>query len=64
MKLPNGFGSVYKLTGNRRRPWVVKKFIDGKQKRHPYQLIDGIIFKSSSRLGAGIVPASTASSIS
>ncbi|WP_196602173.1 hypothetical protein [Pectinatus frisingensis] len=25
MKLPNGFGSVYKLSGNRRRPYVVKK---------------------------------------
>lgn len=22
MKLPNGYGSVYKLSGNRRRPWV------------------------------------------
>lgn len=25
MKLPNGYGSVYKLSGNRRRPWVVAK---------------------------------------
>lgn len=32
MKLPNGFGSVYRLTGNRRRPYVVKKTIQGKQK--------------------------------
>lgn len=32
MRLPNGYGSVYKLTGNRRRPWVVKKSIEGKQK--------------------------------
>lgn len=32
MRLPNGFGSVYKLSGNRRRPFVVKKTIDGKQK--------------------------------
>lgn len=32
MKLPNGYGTVYKLTGNRRRPWVVKKTIDGRQK--------------------------------
>ena len=30
-KLPNGFGSIYKLTGNRRNPYVIKKFIDGKQ---------------------------------
>lgn len=32
MRLPNGYGSIYKLTGNRRRPWVVKKSIEGKQK--------------------------------
>lgn len=25
MKLPNGFGSVYKLSGNRRKPWVARK---------------------------------------
>lgn len=25
MKLPNGFGSVYKLSGNRRKPYVAKK---------------------------------------
>lgn len=25
MKLPNGFGSVYKLSGKRRRPWVATK---------------------------------------
>lgn len=32
MKLPNGFGTVYKLKGNRRRPYAVKKTIQGKQK--------------------------------
>lgn len=31
MKLPNGFGTCYKLQGNRRRPYVVKKSIDGRQ---------------------------------
>lgn len=31
MKLPNGYGTIYKLQGNRRRPWVVKKRINGKQ---------------------------------
>ena len=36
MKLPNGFGSVYKLSGNRRRPWVVKKSIAGQQKALGY----------------------------
>ena len=25
MKLPNGFGSVYKLSGKRRNPWVARK---------------------------------------
>lgn len=36
MKLPNGFGTVYKLQGNRRRPYVVKKTIQGKQKALGY----------------------------
>lgn len=27
MRLPNGMGSVYKLTGNRRKPFVVKKTV-------------------------------------
>lgn len=35
MKLPNGYGSVYKLSGNRRRPWIARKTIgwsdEGKQ---------------------------------
>lgn len=25
MKLPNGFGTVYKLTGNRRKPYIARK---------------------------------------
>jgi integrase len=25
MRLPNGYGSVYKLSGNRRKPWVARK---------------------------------------
>ena len=24
MRLPNGYGSVYKLSGNRRNPWIVR----------------------------------------
>lgn len=36
MKLPNGYGTVYQLQGNRRRPYVVKKTIDGKQKTLGY----------------------------
>ena len=27
MKLPNGFGSVYKKSGNRRNPWVARKTV-------------------------------------
>lgn len=27
MRLPNGYGSVYRLKGNRRRPWVAKKTV-------------------------------------
>jgi integrase len=25
MKLPNGYGTVYKLSGNRRKPWIARK---------------------------------------
>lgn len=32
MKLPNGFGSITCYGGNRRRPWIVKKTSQGKQK--------------------------------
>lgn len=44
MKLPNGFGTCYKLGGNRRRPWVVKKTINGKQKTLGYfaTYVDGL----------------------
>lgn len=31
MRFPNGFCTCYKLQGNRRMPWVVKKSIHGKQ---------------------------------
>ncbi|HZX21303.1 MAG TPA: tyrosine-type recombinase/integrase [Clostridia bacterium] len=38
MKLPNGYGSVYKAKGNRRKPWVARKTIGwsdgGKQDRY------------------------------
>ena len=36
MKNPNGFGTTYKLKGNRRKKWVARKTVaweDGKQKR-------------------------------
>ena len=29
MKLPNNFGSIVKLPGRRRKPWAVRKKIDG-----------------------------------
>lgn len=40
MRLPNGFGSVYKLSGKRRRPWVARKtmgydFDEEKGKAYP-----------------------------
>jgi integrase len=31
MKLPNGYGSVYKLPGNRRKPWVVRMTVSRKE---------------------------------
>ena len=32
-KLPNGFGSIiYRTDGNRRKPWEVRKTINGKQR--------------------------------
>lgn len=45
MKLPNGFGSVYKLSGNRRKPWTARKtvgwtFDEERGKSYPvYQFI-------------------------
>lgn len=32
MKNPNGYGTVTKLSGNRRKPWVVREGASGKQK--------------------------------
>ena len=31
MKLPNGYGSVYKLPGNRRKPWAVRITVSRKE---------------------------------
>ena len=31
MKLPNGYGSVYKLSGKRRKPWAARKTVGWKQ---------------------------------
>lgn len=32
MKNPNGYGTVTKLSGNKRKPWIVKEGISGRQK--------------------------------
>ncbi len=32
MKFPNGYGSITHLSGNRRRPWAVRKTVNGHQK--------------------------------
>lgn len=40
MRLPNGYGSVTKLSGNRRRPYMVKKTVGWNEKGHPiYEII-------------------------
>ncbi len=36
MKLPNRYGSVTKLSGNRRRPWIIKEGVSGRQKTIGY----------------------------
>lgn len=36
MRLPNGYGTIYRLSGNWQRPWVAKKSIEGKQKALGY----------------------------
>lgn len=33
MKLPNGYGSVYKLPGNRRKPWAVRVTVSRKEQK-------------------------------
>ena len=35
MKNPNGYGSVVKLSGNRRKPWAVRKSTGFNEKGHP-----------------------------
>lgn len=35
MRLPNGYGSVYKLKGPRRKPWVARKTVGSNEKGHP-----------------------------
>lgn len=44
MKLPNGYGSISKLSGKRRRPWVVRL-------TDSYSVTDGKITQSRKTLG-------------
>lgn len=41
MKLPNGYGSVYKLSGNRRKPWVARKTAGWNEKGQPKYIFVG-----------------------
>ena len=36
MKMPNGYGSITKLSGSRRRPYAVRRTVDGRQKYLAY----------------------------
>lgn len=46
MRLPNGYGSVFKLSGKRRKPWVARKTIGFNEKGHPIYFPIGY-FKNS-----------------
>lgn len=39
MKLPNGYGSIVKLSGNRRRPWMVRKTKERTQQGPKYFIL-------------------------
>ena len=41
MRLPNSYGSVYKLKGNRRHPWCVRKTIGWKDNGQPLYMFIG-----------------------
>lgn len=41
MKNPNGFGSVVKLSGNRRKPYAVRKTVGFNEKGHPIYVFIG-----------------------
>ena len=44
MKNPNGYGSVVKLSGNRRNPFAVRKTIGFNEKAHPIYLVWEVSF--------------------
>lgn len=39
MRLPNGFGSVTKLSGNRRKPWIARKLCGYSEGKQIYRII-------------------------
>ena len=41
MKMPNGFGTVFKLKGKRRRPWIARKTVGWNDKGHPVYYVVG-----------------------
>ena len=41
MRLPNGYGSVYKLSGNRRKPWAARKTVGFNDKGQPIYIYVG-----------------------
>lgn len=41
MRLPNGYGSVYKLSGKRRKPYIARKLSAGMKTASNYMLLSG-----------------------
>lgn len=41
MRLPNGYGTVARLSGKRRRPYIIKKTVGWNEKQHPIIVIIG-----------------------
>lgn len=52
MRLPNGFGNIAKLSGNRRRPYHARKTISYNEKGHPIFQTIGYFFSREEALSA------------
>ena len=52
MKNPNGYGTVFKLKGNRRRPFVARKTKGYNEKGHPQDITIGYYAKRAEALKA------------
>lgn len=53
MRMPNGYGSVYKLSGKRRNPYVARKTIGFNEKNQPiYKIICSAKFLKCGSLGS------------